>query len=41
MLFMEKLMHKIAYVGDPFQEDSKDADDDRILLEGVHNHDGC
>ena len=38
MLFMEKPMHKIAYVGDPFQEDSKDADNDRKLLEGVHNH---
>ncbi len=38
MLFMEKLMDEIAHVRGHFQEDSKDADNDRKLLEGVHNH---
>lgn len=38
MLFMEKLMDEIAQIGYPFQKNSKDADDDCILLERVHNH---
>jgi len=41
MLFMEKFMEEITHVGYPFQEDSKDAYNDRILLEGIHNHNNC
>jgi|GEM_PF-6647916 len=29
-------MHKRAQVGYPFEENGEDADDDCILLEGVH-----
>jgi len=35
---MQKLMHKIAQVGYPFEKDGKDADNDGILFEGVHNN---
>jgi len=38
MLFMEKLMNEITQVRHPFQKNSKDADNDCILLERVHNH---
>jgi|MLJW01.1.fsa_nt_gi hypothetical protein len=38
MLFMEKLIDEIAHVGYPFQKNSEDADNDRILLERIHNH---
>jgi len=33
---MQQLMHKSAQVRYPLKENGEDADDDGILLEGVH-----
>jgi hypothetical protein len=35
---MQKLVNKIAQIGYAFEKNGKDADNDRILLEGVHNN---
>jgi len=35
---MEKLMDEIAHIGYSFQNNGKDADNDGVLFEGIHNH---
>jgi hypothetical protein len=34
---MQNLLQKTAQIGYSFKKNSKDADDDRILFEGVHD----
>jgi hypothetical protein len=38
VLLVEKLVNEIAHIGYPFKNYGKDADNDGILLEWVHDH---